>query len=344
MRLLASRFSLLAISFLACGSPEDRTVLTVYSPHGRALLAHFEAAFERAHPTVDVQWVDMGSQEILDRVRAEAAEPRASVWFGGPSEILDRAARDGLLESYAPTWAGAVPADARGAGDRWFGAYLAPQVIVYSRDAMGDEEAPADWPDVLDARWKGRIVLRDPMASGSVRAIFGAVLASSVARTGSTAEGWEWLRRLDESTRDYVLSPAVLYRKLARREGVLTLYNMSDVATVVRSERAPLEWVFPRGGTPVLVDGIALVRGGPNAAEGRAYYEFVTSPASLAVAADSFHRLPARTDLAAASLPAWVAEARRRLTPMPGDRRMVADSLEAWMRRWDLRVRRRGGA
>ena len=50
----------------ACFS-DGRRALIVYSPHGRDLLAHYERAFEAAHPDVDVQWMDMGSQEILDR-------------------------------------------------------------------------------------------------------------------------------------------------------------------------------------------------------------------------------------------------------------------------------------
>jgi ABC-type glycerol-3-phosphate transport system substrate-binding protein len=38
-------------------------------PHGPELLGSTEKAFEKAHPEIDVQWVDMGSQEVLDRIR-----------------------------------------------------------------------------------------------------------------------------------------------------------------------------------------------------------------------------------------------------------------------------------
>ena len=89
----------------ACGGDSGKTVLTVYSPHGKDLLQHYEQAFERADSTIDVQWVDMGSQEVLDRLRAEAANPQADVWFGAPAEIFERAAKEGLLQPYRPTWA-----------------------------------------------------------------------------------------------------------------------------------------------------------------------------------------------------------------------------------------------
>src|SRR3712207_1892678 len=124
--LLAAAAAVLA----GCGG-DGRTVLTVYSPHGKDMLEYYERAFEQAHDTVDVQWVDMGSQEVLERVRAEAANPQADVWFGAPAETFSRAAREGLLAAYRPTWASEVPADARDPNDLWYGTYLTPEVIAY---------------------------------------------------------------------------------------------------------------------------------------------------------------------------------------------------------------------
>ena len=43
----------------------------MYSPHGPDLLRAFEERFEARHPTIDVQWLDMGSQEVLDRIRRD---------------------------------------------------------------------------------------------------------------------------------------------------------------------------------------------------------------------------------------------------------------------------------
>ena len=94
-----------------------------------------------------------------------------------------------------------------------------------------------------------------------MRAIFGAILARSIAQTGSTAQGWDWLRKLDANTKEYVLNPALLYQKLGRQEGVLTLYNMPDIATLEARTKTPVGYVFPTSGTPLLVDAIALVRG-----------------------------------------------------------------------------------
>jgi iron(III) transport system substrate-binding protein len=335
---------LFAALLTACPGGDGRTVLTVYSPHGKELLEYYEQAFEAVHPTVDVQWIDMGSQEVLDRLRAEQANPQADLWFGAPAEIFSRAASEGLLDPYTPTWATKVPADAHDAQGRWYGTYMTPEVIAYNTHAVSQADAPKDWDAVLDPKWKGKVLIRDPIASGSMRAIFGAILARSIAQTGSTQAGWEWLRRLDGNTKEYVLNPAMLYQKLGREEGTITLYNMPDIATLEQRTKTPVAYVIPASGTPLLVDAIGIVHGARNPAAARQFYEFVTTPAAMNQAATKFLRIPARSDLVEDSLPVLVRRARAEVRPMPGDQKLIADSLDGWMKFWDANVRnsRRG--
>jgi iron(III) transport system substrate-binding protein len=341
MRLLALTATVVLLA--GCGA-DGRTVLTVYSPHGKDMLEFYKTAFERAHPNVDVQWVDMGSQEILDRLRAESANPQADVWFGAPAETFSKGAKENLLAPYRPTWADVVPSDARDARDLWFGTYYTPEVIAYNTEAVSAAEAPKDWDDVLDPKWRGKVLIRDPVASGSMRAIFGGIIARSIAQTGSPEAGYEWLRRLDANTKEYTLNPTLLYQKLGRQEGVISLYNMPDIATLRERFNIPVTYVIPSSGTPLLVDAIAIVRGSKRPELARQYYEFVTTREMLLDAARRFRRIPVRTDIPADSLPSWIRQALSRIKPMPGDQRMIADSLDAWMTYWDARIRnsRRG--
>ena len=82
---LTSHRSLLTLlllgALLHCGR-DHRVPLTVYSPHGRDQLILIEHAFEAHHPDIDVRWLDLGSQEILERLRFEKVNPQADVWFG----------------------------------------------------------------------------------------------------------------------------------------------------------------------------------------------------------------------------------------------------------------------
>lgn len=336
LNLAAAILSFLVL--LGCSSSDGRTVLTVYSPHGRELLAHYETEFEKANPTVDVQWVDMGSQAILDRLRAEKSNPQADVWFGAPAEIFARAAKEGLLEKFTPRWANAVSAEARDAGGRWFGTYLTPEVIAYNSEAVSDAEAPKDWDDVLDPKWKGKVLIRNPIESGTMRAIFGAMILRSIRQTGSPEAGYEWLRKLDANTKEYTADPSILYQKLGRQEGLITLYNMPDIE-IQQKRGYKVKYSIPPSGTPLLVEGIAIVRGTKQPDHARSYYEYVTSIPALLLAAEQFTRIPARTDIPTDSLPSWIQEAQSKIVPMPLDQDMLAAHLDEWMRYWDTNIR-----
>ncbi|HTT68635.1 MAG TPA: extracellular solute-binding protein [Gemmatimonadales bacterium] len=324
------RAALLAAALVAgaCGRG-GRTPLVIYSPHGRELLSEFERRFEALHPDVDVRWLDMGSQEVLDRVRSERANPQADLWFGGPTPLFARAARDSLLEPAAP------------GGPLYQSVYRTPAVIEYNSAAVPDSAVPRDWDDVLAPRWRGKLLIRDPLASGTMRAIFEMVMMRSLARTGDTTAGWAWLRRLDAQTAEYVQNPALLHAKLERREGLISLWDLPDML-LLQHEGRRFGYAFPTSGTPVIDDAIAVVRGARHAALAREFARWVLTPEMQIVAARDAYRLPARRDLPPDSLPAWVraVEAAMRVEPVNWD--TVEAHGAAWMDYWDRNVRGKG--
>jgi iron(III) transport system substrate-binding protein len=328
-------------SFLAGCTRDHRTPLVLYSPHGRDLLQLFERTYEKQHPDVDVRWLDMGSQDVYDRVRSEAANPQADVWFGGPDTIFARGASEGLLQPYRPAWADAVPAECRAAQDLYFCLYRTAPVLVYNKDAVTAADAPHDWADLLQPRWKGKILIRDPLASGTMRTLFGMVLARSVAETGTPERGFAWLRALDVQTKEYVQNPALLFTKLSRREGLVTVWELTDMFWQ-QQRGVPIAYNFPTSGTPVIDDAIGVVARAPHLAAARAFVDWAGSVEAQRLAAEKAYRLPARTDLPADQLPAWARDVLAKMKPASYDRALVAKQGASWMERWDRQVRSHG--
>ncbi len=324
----------------AC-SGDGREPLTIYSPHDRALLVTMEKAFEAANPDVDVRWLDMGSQEVLDRLRFERPNPVADVWFGGPTTIFDRGIREDVLAPYRPAWAASVDSQGIGANDMYYPAYRTPAVIAFNTDLVSRDSAPRDWDDVLDASWHDRVLIRDPVASGTMRAIWGFVIMRDMAAPGDTASGMAWLRRLDGQTRTYALNPAILDQKLARGEGAITLWDLPDIL-IAQSKGMPFDYTFPSSGTVVIDDAIALVRGSDHADVARRFIDFIGSIEGQGLAAERHWRLPARRDLPVDRVPDWVARVEREMVTAPMNWRMLAADGAGWMRYWDQRVRGTG--
>ncbi len=325
---------------LGCHS-DGRIPLTVYSPHGRDQLLLLEKAFEAKHPEIDVRWLYLGSQEILDRVRFEKVNPQADVWFGGPTTMFDRGVAESLLVAYRPAWADHVDTLGRGPDDLYWPVYRTPAIIAYNNVAVPESLAPRDWDDILGTRWDDKVLIREPMASGTMRAIWGFIIQRSLRTTGDTTAGMTWLRRLDAQTKAYALNPALLDQQLARQEGLVTLWDLPDIL-ISRSKGMPFGYVFPRSGTVVIEDAIALVKGARHPEAAKAYIDFVGSTEAQLLTARAVYRLPARLDLPRDSVPDWVAEVYRGMKVVPMDWGMMTREGAGWMGYWDQHVRGTG--
>lgn len=334
---------LVSLLFLPGCSPDrsGRERVRVYSPHGRDLMTLIESEFERSYPELDVQTLDMGSQEVYDRLRSERANPQADVWFGGPDAIFERAARDGLLVPHRPGWAEAIPEENRDPEGRYFGVYRTVPVLVYVTSRLTPDEAPRDWSDLEDPRWRGRLLLRDPLASGVMRTVFAYLVAETVGRGGSEEEGLARLARLDAQVKEYVANPALLFEKLLRGEGDVTFWELTDVL-LQRARGAPLGYVLPASGTPVIDDSVGIVAGGPNPEGARRFVEFVGSEAAVALACERAFRLPARQDLEVGQLPDWARNLLAELRPARYDELLAAREGSRWLGRWDREIRGQG--
>jgi iron(III) transport system substrate-binding protein len=330
--------SALLFSCSGGGNGSQRKLL-IYTPHGQDLLRDVIARYKSQHTGVDVQFLDMGSREILERVRAERNRPQADLWWGAAHTTFQTASEENLLAAYRPTWAGSVPVASHNPQDYWYGTYQTPEVIVYNSDAVKPEDAPKDWDDVLNEKWRDKIVIRNPNPSDSMRAIFGAMIWRFYKDTGSPDKGYDWLRRLDANVHEYTADGTLMMQKLVRREGLISLWNLPDVWIYKEQKGLPVGYSFPASGTPVILDGIAIVRGAPNESEARQFYEFVTTTDNLVLAAQKYYRMPVRNDLDRSKLPSWMNEP---VNEMPLDWELLRKQSNEWLRYWDTEIRGRG--
>ena len=324
---------ILFISFAGCKS-DDRQKLIVYTPHGKELVGDYEKSFEALHPEINVEFQDMGAQQIYDRIRTEKKRPQASLWWGAPSVTFARAAKEDLLAPYQPTWSAAIDSVSCDPNHMWYGNFYTPEVITFNSRTV--ENPPADWDDFLLPEWKDEIIIRYPLQSGTMRTIWGAMIM----RQPTVEEGYAWLARLDRNTKTYAADPAELYIKLAREEGEISLWNQPDTDIQSRDNNYPFAYLIPESGTPILTDGIAIVKNAPNAEAAKAFYEFVTSIEAMIDQADKFYRFPARNDIPQDQLPAWMQGLD--LKPMEMDWKRLADNEADWMEYWDENIKGRG--
>lgn len=307
----------------ACGGRGDAVV--VYSSFETEVNARLEAAFSRAHEGERVRIVAVAAGEALERVRGEAASPRADLWIGAPSWTLSTAAAEGLIEG----------PDTEG---RWVPLLLDPLMFAFASERVPRSAAPRDWIDVRHARWSGELVLVEPEGSEGMKALLAHHLHGARARHGDVTTGLDWFARMDAWRRDYVSTEAEAVRRLRTGEGTLAFLPLS-VAEAAR-EAGGVDHRVPESETPAVVLGAALLTGAPHGAEARAVLAWVASPEAAMALATAPARVPV-AGFADADAPAWWARVGPGLRTAVAPADSVATELEAWVTLWRDEVRGR---
>jgi iron(III) transport system substrate-binding protein len=318
----------------ACSSPEggvERSVVVVYSPHGPDVGKDYERLFEAENPDIDLQWLDMGSQDVYNRISAEKNRPAADVWWGAPSTMFMKAADEGLLAEYMPTWADSVEKEFKDPGSRWYGTYNTPLSIMFNNRKHTRDTVPQTWDELLSPKWNQKISIRYPLPSGTMRTFIGA----TILRVGSDDAGIEWLRKLHGATEEYMQSPQLLFDHMKRNEDLITVWIMPDAVLQRERNGYPFDFYLPKG-APVLTEGVAIVTDAPHRENAEKFYEFVTTQEALAHQATEYAKIPTRNDLDSSTLPAWMNE--QDVDAMVIDWKVFAEKEQIWTDRWKTEV------
>jgi len=326
------------------GSTNDtpKSELTIYTGRDKDEVAQVVDLFTAKFPKYKgaVNTITLGAQAALDRLRAEKANPQAGFLWGGTLQGLQQAANEGLLTASNPTSAGLIDSERKDPQGRWYAEMLLPEVIIYNHDLLKPEQAPKDWDDLITPAFKGKIVIRDVVASGTMRTIFSAMIYRQYATAGSADAGYEWLRKLDANTVVYTPTPDDMYLKVDRGVGTITLWNLQDALIQPRKNNRPWSFVIPTSGVPVLLDGVGVVNN-PKMMEAAVEFEnFLLEPQLQAQLAKDYYQIPA-IRLPDGQKPEWLAKLD--LKEMKIDWDLMGQKQTEWIDYWSQNIKGKGG-
>lgn len=280
---------------MASGRPaaaEQRLVL--YSANDNTVNSTVADAFTKASGiTVDV--VSTGSGVLFRRIASEQARPQADVIWGVSASLLKENTK--FFEPYAAKERDAVAPEYRDKNDLWIGTNLQVLTISQNTAAIPAAEGPKRWSDLLDPKWKEKIAYTDPANSGSAY-----VTATFLAQLwGGGDPAWTRLGTLLANAK--VLNRSTLVFE-GNGSGEYPLGISLEYAGLLwQQNNAPVQVVYPADGTVAIAEGVAIIKGGPNADAAKAFVDFInTKPVQEQLLRTTFRR-PARGDIDLASLP-----------------------------------------
>ena len=265
--------------------PAQGGEVVLYSSNNVETVNRVVDLFTKENPDVKVSVVRAGTGALMQRIKAEAANPLGDIfWSGGLSTIGEF---QEYLQPYDSPQASAVAPAYRGEGGRWLGTNTHVTVLMSNLRQVPCGQPPRGWADLADPKWKGKIVISDPeRGSASFVALYGlekllgkdvlAAVARNAVVVGTTSAAYEGVAK-------------------------------GEFAVAVTMEYAAYEYVagglkdikitYPVEGTFLSPEGMALIKGGKHPQEARRLYEFLASAKTQTEVFKSAYRRPLRADI-----------------------------------------------
>jgi iron(III) transport system substrate-binding protein len=289
---LAACAAAVLLGWAGLAGAQQRVVL--YTSNEATLNKLIAGEFEKA-TGIAVDVISAGSGVVIKRLQSEKDRPQGDLVWGISRSLLQTNAQ--YFDSYASEHTNAIPAEFRDPQDRWIGTNLHLLVVLQNTKSIPEAQGPKTWDDLTTPRFKGNIAFTDPANSGSAYSN----VTMLVDLWGGGNAGWSKVERLFANTRVLNRS-ALVFQGVGNGEYGLGI-SLEYAGYLWANNGAPVKVVYPADGTIAQMEGVAVIKGGPNTAGARKFVDYVNRKDVREMILKQTFRRPARQDLDLANLP-----------------------------------------
>ena len=275
-RILTALLGTVASSVLIAGHAQAEGKLTVYCNIQQEACEKVIGAFGKKYQ-VETQFVRNSTGSTFSKIKAEASNPQADVWYGGTIDQHFQAGNLGLLEAYrSPKQTEIMPqlknlTDKR--GELTSVAYMLVLGFGINTETfakLGIQEYPKCWKDLLDPRLKGQVQIPDPQLSGTTYT----AIATLIQLWGEE-KAFDYLKQLDVNVSEYVKSNQVS-ANLERGETAVSVGFVHDYAKQ-KEQGSPIASVLPCDGDSYSLGGVSIIKGARNLDNAKLFMDWALS-------------------------------------------------------------------
>ncbi|MBM3545384.1 MAG: extracellular solute-binding protein [Alphaproteobacteria bacterium] len=311
----------LAATLAFAASAEAQQRVSVYTAHTANIVERLLPEFEKA-TGMKADVVKAGSGDIINRVRAERANPKADVIWSIGAELLE--ANNELLEAYQPKEFDKIADAFKGTGT-WLPYTGIVNVFMVNTKKLKPEEYPKTWLDLAKPQYKNQISMAAADKSGSSYMQLNTFLTIY----GDANDGWGKFKSVFGNLALSNSSGAVP-RFVNDGEAAIGL-TLEDNAYLFVKGGGPVAIVYPEDGTSAIADGMALVKGAPNAAGGKAFIDWALSTPTQDLVVQELGRRPIRKD----AKPVGNLKSLDQVKLIKYDIKKAADKRQEYMDKWN---------
>jgi len=160
-----------------------------------------------------------------------------------------------------------------------------------------EAEGPKSWEDLTAPKWKGNIAFTDPTNSGSAYSN----ITLLVDMWGGGDAGWDKVAKLIANARMLNRS-SLVFEGVGNGEYGLGI-SLEYAGYLWANNGAPVKVIYPSDGTITQMEGVAIIKNGPNTPGARQFVDYINRKDVREMILKETFRRPARQDLDLPNLP-----------------------------------------
>lgn len=288
-----------AISFAQAPAPYEATPQLIEAAKKEAKVVFYTstdvkvaeklaAGFEAKYPGIKVQVERGGAERVFQRINQEYG---SKIYVPDVIETSDAVhflyfKRKKWLEPAVPSDVAKYWPKEEKDPDGQFAVYRAHlSIIAYNTTLVKKEDAPKSDMDLLDPKWKGKMVKAHPGYSGTIMTATFAL---------SNVLGWDYFKKLGQQKIMQVQSSTEPPKKLAQGERSVMADGNEYNVFMLKESGVPIEPVYATEGSPLVAGNAALLKNAPHPNAGRLFYHYIFTQEAQQINSDtgglrSFH-------------------------------------------------------
>jgi iron(III) transport system substrate-binding protein len=256
-------------ALIAAATKESQ--LTWYTSADLQLAEKVGKTFEQKFTGIRVRVERAGGERIFSRVAQEYASGlhvADAVSTGDAAQFLAWK-RQGLLAPYVPEdVARHIPAEHRDPDGLYATVRSSLCVMAYNTDLVKREDAPKSFADLLEPKWKGKIVKAHPSYSGTI-------MTSTYQMVREL--GWAYLERLAQQQVLQIQSATDTPKKIVLGERLVMADGNESNVLLLKESGKPIEVVYATEGSPSIVQPSAIFVSAPHPNAARLFQNYLFS-------------------------------------------------------------------
>lgn len=239
-------------------------------------LAHL---FQNKYKGIEVEVHRTGSQRVLQRVMQEvsAGIKNADIIHTSDAGHFVLLREKGLLMKFAPKSVEGFPEGFKDKDGFFYGMRATLSVIAHNPKLVAEKDAPKGWKELLDPKWKGRMVTAHPNYSGIIMTHVAAIL---------NLYGWNYFKDLAKNRLHLVQSANDPAGVVASGERPVGANGAEYFYYKTTKQGNPVKIVYPKEGVPLIVSPTAIAKEAPHPNGAKLFTEFIFTKEAQQMLAD----------------------------------------------------------